>query len=330
MRRTILAIIVGIIVLGGIALGVVYYNQKSTVLPTLDNNTAPTLKKVLDEQVISPVAGITSDTVWYFNSDGHLFQVNPDGSNISEFPLPALPSGKIKRALWPTTGHDFVAVTTNNTKIYYDSKNKIFVNLPNNIQYLDWMPDGKRIVYIWLANDGKTQQLTEASADGSGFKTIKSVFWPDLAVKVSPDGQTALLYRLNAQDTNKIYAANLQTGDLSTVIDSGKNVAATWITSDKFLYQHDNKIFLYDMGSKATQDLSLNTTLDKVVSDGSAIYAAVSNNDTTDTFVKVDLATYRSSSYFDPTEDVRAKNLFLIAGNLFFTGSDGKLYSISK
>ncbi len=305
---------------------------------------APQIKKVLDEMAISPIASFDNSAIWYFNSDGRLFRVNLDGTGLSEFPLPVLSSGKLTRVLWPKTGSDFIAITgfgANEIKNYYNNISKIYVNLPANIKSLDWLPDSRRVAYIWQSGDNVHQQLAIANADGSGFQKIADVFWPDLIVKAGSDGKTALLYRSNLQgDTNKIYSANLNTGEITTVVEQGKNIAASWLpNSSRFVFAQSSiaaypKLYVYDFTNHQATDLSLNTTLDKVAfdPDGRYLYAVVPKKDNkADVFVKEDLTTFKQESYFEPDSNIRASNLLMIGNTLYFTNtSDQKFYTITK
>jgi hypothetical protein len=339
-KRLIIFIIIGVLILLGIS-GALFWavkKQKAAVVPKPLG-----IVKILDESVISPAIAYNNNSVWYFNAEGRLFSINTDGSNLSEFTMPAI-SGSLKKALWPKDGPDFITVTGNGTseiKNYFNSKAKIFTNLPANIQSLDWMPDGKRVVYVWLTGGGKSQQLVLADADGTGFKKISDLFWPDLAVKAGNDGKTVLMYRTNAAgDTNKVYAVNLNTGEISTILSYGKNIAASWLSSgNKFLFAQSStatypKIFLYDMDSNHATDLGLNTILDKIVSDASGkyLYAAVPKKDNSgDTFVKIDLGSLANQSYFDPSSEVRVRNIMLAGNSVFYTDNrDGKLYTIGN
>jgi len=314
--------IAGIIILtlGGLLIFATKKQQTTVV-----NETKLQIKKVLDETVISPVAAYDNQSIWYFNSEGRLFKANTDGSNLSEYPLPAIPGNKLMRVLWPKQGSDFISIAGNGTKSYYYAAGKVFINLADNIRYLEWLPDGKRVAYIWQS--GNKQQLVTAAADGSGFKMIKDVFWPDLVLKANSDGKTVLMYRSPALDENKIYSANLETGEIATVIDHGKNVAASWISTSKFLFATDTKVYLYDLTTKKTTDLSLSASLDKVVVDsvGKSLYAFVNN-----IFVKIDLDTTKSENYFVPSSKINAKNLMLVGSTIYYTDSDNKLYMISK
>lgn len=302
------------------------------------------MKKILDESVISPVASFDNTAIWYFTSAGRLFRVNLDGSGLSEFPLPALAS-TIRQALWPKTGSDFIAITgsgANETKNYYNSVKKIYISLPLNIKSLDWLSDSQRVVYIWQSGDNQHQQLVEAGADGTGFTKIADVYWPDLLVKASPDGKTALLYRSSIQgDTNKIYQVDLGNGNITTAISSGKNLGAVWVPGkNKFVFAQSSftaypKLYLYDLVSQQAVDLNLNTTLDKVTFDstGQYLYAAVPKKDNTgDTFMKENLTNFKQDTFFDPGNNTRGINLLVAGtGSLYFTNTaDQRFYTISK
>ena len=341
-KRLIIIIAVTILILVGLG-GLLFLAVKKQNQPQAIQ-TGPQLKQILSEHVIAPIPSFDGNAIWYFNSEGRLFRVKIDGSGLSEFSLPAVTTGTVLYALWPKTGADFIALTNNNgieLKNYYNSSQKVYLSLPSNIQSLDWMPDSQRILYIWKSSDNVSQQLVMAGADGSGFTKIANVFWPDLQVKASPDGKTALLYRSNIQgDTNKIYSVDLNSGVVSTIIESGKNIAALWLPSgNKFIYaqtQTDGttKLYLYDSTTQVSTDLNLSTSIDKITVDdsGQTVYAAVSKADhASDVFVQLDLQTLKQTTYFTPTTNLRATQLMLIGNSLYFTNTaDLKFYTITK
>ena len=339
-RRLIIIAVVGAVILamigGLLAWAVSKQNQTQTPVVTI-----PKLKKILDEAVISPVGSLDNNGIWYFTPAGHLFRASTDGTGPSEYPLPAL-RGNLVRVLWPKSGSDFLAISNANqtqSKSFYDSVRKIYINFPSNVAYLDWLPDSQRVLYIWVADDQAHQSLVMANADGTGFTKVTDVFWSDLIVKAAPDGKQALLYRANVLgDTNKIYLVDLTSGVITTVIESGRNTAATWLPSgNKFVYEQSTgsaypKLALYDLTAKSSQDLNLNTNLNKIVIDASAkwLYGALPKKDGSgDSFVKLDLTTLKQESYIEPADPVRGTNLMLVGNTLYFINSrDGKLYAI--
>lgn len=301
------------------------------------------ISKITDDRVIAPIPSFDGSAVWYFNPDGRLFRISSDGKTLTESPLP-ISGGIFKTALWPRSGSDFLITSLNGInefKSYYNDAQKLYLNLPANIKSIDWMPDSKRVVYIWQSSDNIHQSLVLANADGTGFRTVANVFWPDLAVKASPDGLSVLLYRpTTEEETNKIYMANLETGAITTVIGQGKNIDAVWVgNGTRFVYAQRGltaypKLFLYNFVTKNSTELDLETTLDKIVvdKDGKYLYAAVPKKDNSgDNFVQMDLTTFKQEAYFTPTVSVQGRNLILVGSTVYFVNSlDGKLYTITK
>ncbi|MBX4191620.1 MAG: hypothetical protein KW804_02375, partial [Candidatus Doudnabacteria bacterium] len=264
MKKLIFILI--ILLLGGAAF---YYFEYIKTEPDVVVNNKLQIHRITNDVVISPVSAIDNQSIWYFNSEGRLFEIGTEGQDLVEFPLTSFPSGSLVQTLWPKTGFDFIMVTRsgpNLIRTHYNSTSKLLTTLPSNVQWLEWLPDGKRVAYVWQSGDNKSQQLVLANADGSGFKTVTSVFWPDLALKSSDDGKTVLMYRTERVDNvNKIYAINLDSAVISTLVDSGNNLSAKWINKNKFIYSQPNKIFLYDITTGQSKDLDLNSTVEKVV-----------------------------------------------------------------
>jgi len=337
-KRLIIIILIAILILSTIA-GLLYMAVQKQQKPVETSSGQLQMKMLLDEAIVSPVASFDNNAIWYFNKEGRLFRVNTDGSNLSEFPLPKItPEELVKNVIWPKLGSDFIAITASGAKKYFDSIQKVYVSLPGNIKYLDWMPDGKRIVYLWQTQDGKKQQIVLSNADSSGYKAIGDVFWSDLAIKLSPDGTQALMWRGETQDVNKIYSIDLLTGKITTLVEKGKNIGAYWISPTKFLFADKNDVFprlsMFDTATKQITDLKVNTNLDKTTADrdGKNLYLAVPKKDnSSDIFMKINLENNQSETYFEPAAGVKASNLLFIGDSLYFTNSaDGKYYTISK
>lgn len=335
MRNKILAIIITIIVIAGLlaAAYLLFYKNAPAEQGNSQTQRAPKLTKISETGVISPIPSYDGSAIWYFNIQGHLFRHELVSGKISEYPLPTSLKN-FRQALWPAKGHDFIAIGSEKT--YFDSKQNKFVLLPANIQSLDFLPDGQRIAYVWKSGDGKTQSLYMGNADASGFTKITDVFWPDLTVNVSPDGNSALLLRSAVEDTNKIYKANLKTGEFTTVVDAGRNTEVRWIDQNRFLFvsveEGKYQLKMFDLSANKISDLNTSATLSQVAVDpeGRYLYAYLKNGDTGSIY-KINLTDNQSTDLYDLSPTITPQNLFLNDRTIMFINSqDNRLYSLTQ
>lgn len=341
MSKRILIILTVIILLSLTAGAILLLTRNNQPEPEVFSQ--PQVKQLVDEQVISPIASFDQSAIWYFTPRGQLFRINLDGTGLSEFPLPPLPAGTLVAVQWPLAGNDFMALTSSGLgelKHYYDAATKEYVTLPASVRQLDWLPDSERIVYIWKLGDG-AQQLKVATPDTSGFRTITDLFWDDYAVKASPAGNRALLYRVPASgELNKIYRVDLASGEVAAVLELGRNTDVRWLPGgEKFIFEEElpngaTRLLLYHLANRQITDLNLATTLDRtaLAADGAYLYAAVPRSEGSgDRFVKVDLLAFNQETVFEPVEDLRVKSALVINGTIYFvSATDGKLYFVSK
>ena len=336
MSRYKLPILIFILIILAAIAGYLTFFKK----PTKSSTTTASAKlfKLSDDSAISPVPAFNGDAIWYFNSNGQLFRRGLNGESLTEFSLPSLVPD-FRKAVWPPSGNDFILVSTGNTgdiKNLYSNSSQQYKLLPQNIQSFDWMPDGKKIVYIWKSGDNIHQQLMVANSDTSGYRVIKDVYWPDLTVKVSPDGQNVLLIRSNIQETNKIYEANLITGEFTTVVDSGKNTAVTWVDADRFIYVQQisgkNTLKLFDLKNNQATDLAVEATLNKaaITKDGKYMYVSISNGQA-EAIWKVDLATAQKSMVYQFDNTIHPSYVFMDDQIIcFVNAADNKLYTVTQ
>ncbi|MBI2356224.1 MAG: hypothetical protein HYV13_03415 [Candidatus Doudnabacteria bacterium] len=334
-------ILLALIILLSFGMGAILLLNKKQDQPSSAEPAETSIKKLVDEVVVSPIKSFDGSAIWYFNASGRLFRISVDGSGLTEYPLPPLPKGSLLQALWPEKGGNFIVTTSassGGTKYFYDDQEKKYVELPGNIQSLDWMPDGERIAYVWKAGDN-SQQLKMASADSSGFKTLADLFWPDYVVKVSPKGDEALLYRSEASETNRIYRVDFRRGSFEPVIESGRNSGMLWLPGgEKFIFAQafgsGQRLLMYNFSNRQITDLNLAASIDKIgLGDGGkTLYAAVAKKGSNgDEFVKLELTSLKQETHYLPAEDIKAKNLLEANGKLYFVNLiDSKFYYIAK
>ena len=337
MNKKAIVIVIGVILLSVVVWAIFSAVKKDDEEIVVVNSN---LVKMVDAEVISPIPSFDGTALWYFTRDGKLFRSLNSDNSFTEYPLPPL-SG-LQYVSWPKVGNDFISVArleNNNLKYFYNSQAQKYVPLPHNIQNFDWMPDGKKIVYIWRSGDNTSQQLAMANADSTEFKIISNnIFWPDFKVNVSPNGKEVLLVRSIVEgEVNKIYKANVETGKIETVIGTGKNLEVKWLDSDRFLYTQGGTttypaVYMYNLTSRLVSTVNINTSLDKIAVDkeNKYLYAAVPKTDNSgDIFMKIDLTTLKQDVFFDPNEDVRGKELHIVGPVLYFVNTkDNKIYSV--
>jgi Tol biopolymer transport system component len=309
-----------------------------------EQKAEPKIVKVVDEAVVSPIPSFQNNSLWYFKPDGRLLKINLNGSGTTEYPLPALNNSYIKEVLWSPVGSDFILISVNGSdeqKIYYNSDTKKYTPLSGQIKNVAWLPDGKRIAYIWQSNDNAHQQIAVANADGTGYRIIKDVFWSDLKIYPLSDGKTALLVRGKADEAvNKIYSVNLERGEFGTLIEQGKNVALQAVPKRNAIVYAKMKesgtfqLYFYDFATKTEIDTGIGTSTENIIIDpqGKYLIASAPKSDYSgDEFVKYNLDTLKSEIYFTPNESIRGRNLTLVGQSLYFVNSkDSKLYRIEK
>jgi hypothetical protein len=313
------------------------WSQSGIIEPgTLNNVKALTHRKFSDSPAVSMTASANGDSLWFADRDGRIYRINSSGA--TEFPSAVFSDKPLRRLLWSPSGGDFLAIGTRNTNksfSYYNSAANAFVALPQNVVSMDWLPDGRRVAMIWKSGDGKSQQLVVSDADGSGYKIVTSLPWPDFEIKVSPTGDQALLLRTSPKP-NKIYLFNLEDGNYETLAESKRILNVKWIDPKRFIYDTLNendqqKIVVYDKETKTGQELSLATSVDKVVWNGAneEFYAAVPANDNGDKIVRIKPGESNSRDYYTGLQNIRVVELFMSNNKLYFVNSeDGRSYVI--
>ncbi|MCL5667201.1 MAG: hypothetical protein M1383_05540 [Patescibacteria group bacterium] len=317
------------------------------------SNTGSPFVKLTDEQVVSPALFYDGTGVTYFDKQGQLYQANFDESG-SQLQLTRkrtlnvpLKSG-IDKILWPSQGDDFIAESVgsseNKTWSLYDANAGVYKDLPSQVESLDWMPEGDKILFIWLDNGKAT--LNIGNPDTTGWKEISEMWEQDDEIKISPDGQSILYYRTGNTGVNNSIVMTTPDGKLwQDMVKAGYNFGVLWSPdSKKFLFNKRDRVTLqdqlwsYDIMTGETRNLGLFTTVDKAVwsKDGNTIYAAVPMSGTagadsfsTDEFIKFDTTTSEKKEYFSDSTSMDGDNLFLSANEdkLFFRNAqDGGLY----
>jgi len=177
-----IVIIISLIVILSFAAGITLLVMKDDEV-VQDGGAISQIQEFTDVQVISAVPSFDNSAIWYFDQSARLYRADPETGEVSEFSLPALQAtGNLTGVSWPVMGNDFLATTASSserTVHYYGNNDKQYKTWPENIQSFDWMPDGRRVVYIWQSGDQASQQLVMANADTSGSDNYLDDTLPD-------------------------------------------------------------------------------------------------------------------------------------------------------
>ncbi len=334
-------------------------NNVNVVDNEVDNNNATTTSpnpiKLTEEQVISPILFFDGQGVVFLTPDGQFYKANFAEENgkivFSKKDLVEIePRKGIVKILWPKEGKDFIVEFQNNGKktwslFSYDVG--AYMDLPEKITWLDWMPDGKQIMYLWLDN-GKTT-LNISDADTKNWQEIAQMWENDNAIAVSPDAKNILFYRTQNNEMNNKLTMVSSDGKLwQDMVREGYVYGVLWSPDGKkFLFGKKERstlkyqLWVYDIFTGEVRNLGFFTTPDKAVWDpsGQYIYVAVPNTGTAgssqltkDTFYKMDLQTFEKKEYPMGSLEVDGRDLLVSSSNkyLFFKNAhDGALYYFS-
>ncbi len=371
MNKRAIAILGGIFILIVATLGFLIYTKtkkttpvEETVVetPVVEETPAtevppaePTSQAVrlTDDAVVSPVLFYQGNGISYFNSNGQLFQTDlqvSDGSALlsNKRELSIANKTGINRILWPQAGNGFIAETGSASKPwynFYDSVKASYVELPEQMYSVDWMPSGDKIMYVWVDVNGKAS-LNISNPDGTGFQTVTNFWESDNIIKVSPDGRNVLFYRNQTIDNSKntIEMVSSDGKTFTTVVKDGYNTGVLWSPdSRKFLFtKRDSNgkfgLWVADIATGEVRDLNVSTSVNKVVwtKDSSAVFAGVpttnssSQSLTQDSIFKISISDSQQTE-IAPGIPVDVENLFLSSdeGILFFRNAqDNSLYYI--
>lgn len=307
------------------------------------------------DPVVSPILFFQGNGISYFNSQGQLFQTDLQVtggsallSNKRELSIALKPS--ISKILWPLAGNSFIAEFNSASKpswSFYDSGAASYIDLPQQVYSLDWMPSGDKIMFVWVdANGGAT--LNIANPDTSGYETLTDLYEPDNVISVAPNGQNILFYRTQNSDNTR-NTINMVSADgkvFASIVKDGYNTGVLWSPdSTKFLFTKRDPgtqkfgLWMANVATGEIKNLNVYTSTAKAVwsKDGQTVYAGVPTTGmagqglTEDAIYKISVATAQSQQ-FTTGVAVDAQSLFLSSDEalLFFKNAqDNALYYIA-
>lgn len=320
--------------------------------PTGQGNT-PNIVQLTSDQVVSPALFFNGTGISYFDHQGRLYQATLQNNNgqlqlSSKKQLDIPQKSGIAKILWPAKGNDFIAQFTDtagkNSWSYFNSNTGVYTNLPGQVESVDWMPEGNKIMYVWL--DNNKASLSLANPDATNYQTLADLWETDDQIHVSPDGSQVLYFETQNTTANNFIKSVSADGKLwKSLVKNGQNFGVLWSPDgQKFLFgkkdpsTQNYQLWLYNLTSGEIKNLGLFTTVDKAVwdKDSNLIYAAVPTSGTigessltVDSFYRLNTSTLGNNQYASSGSSIDGRDLFLnsTGDKLFFRNAqDGGLY----
>lgn len=299
-------------------------------------------EKLTDGDVVSPALYYNGQGISYFNQSGNLYttdlEISGDKvllSNKREITIPL--KANISNIFWAPTGQNYIAEFQGGSKTswsYYDGTKSTYLDIPSQVQSLDWLGTTGQIIFVWQDETGKAY-LNVGNPDTTGYKVLTDLYEPDNKVVSSPDGRSILFYRFNNSGTqNTINFVSPDGKVFKTVVRDGFNIGVKWAPdSNKFLFNKRDPstqkfaLWMGDLTSGEVKSLNVETTIDKVAwtKDSQTVYAAVPTKGTPgqglteDTLYKIVVASGQRQQY-DFGVPTDARNIFpdQTETNIFF------------
>lgn len=327
-------------------------DNTATSTPLAENNPS-NIVQLTPDLVVSPALFFNGSGISYFDHQGNLYQAifqdnNGQLSLTSKKQLDIPQKSGISKILWPAKGNDFLAQLTDtagkNTWSYFNSNTAAYTDLPKQVESVDWMPTGDKIMYVWLDNNKASLNL--ANPDASNYQNLATMWEIDDQLHVSPDGSQVLFFETQNSSANTFINSVTSDGKLwKSLVKNGQNFGVLWSPDgQKFLFGKKDpvtqnfQLWAYNLTSGEVKNLGLFTTVDKAVwdKDSNVVYAAVpitgtigASSLTVDNFYRMNISTLDKKQYASSGNSIDGRDLLLntTSDKLFFRNAqDGGLY----
>jgi Tol biopolymer transport system component len=318
------------------------------------------IKPISKEKIMAPTIGEDGKTVKYYSRlNGQVWESAFDGSALKKISSTTLNS--LIKVLWSPDKEKVIGVFSENDKIkkyFYNYANNQSALLNENIGYVAFSPDSKKIAYQFTDPSGGQSNISVSSPDGTNWKNIFKTRLDNLIVEWPSQDKISLRQPISGLAQGILYALNSQSGDFSKILSDLFGLNVKWSPkADKILYSSTDErgrhpqISLTDDKGANFKDLKMSGLVDKCVwsNDDRTVFCAlpqdISANATwpddyykglvilSDDFYKINLETNEKTKIAGSTEQAGydAQELFLSPKGdyLFFVNrADGLLYSL--
>jgi len=249
-------------------------------------NISLRIRPISQERAFGAAIGVDGKTVKYFSqATGQLFESAFDGTNLNKISSVTL-SGMIK-ALWSPDKEKVIGIFSDNNQIkkyFYNYTNSQSSLLNNNIGYIAWSPDSKKIAYQFTSASSEQSVISIADPDGSNWKDIFKTRLADLIVEWPTKEKISIRSQVSGLAQGLLYAIDSATGDFNKVLSDLYGLNVKWSPkADKILYSKTTSlgrgpsIMLADDKGKNIKDLKISGIVDKCVwsKDDRTVFCAI-------------------------------------------------------
>lgn len=248
------------------------------------------IKAISKEAVFS--ATLTSDNtkiIYYFRSNGNVWQSNFDGSDLSQLSSTNLEN--IVKVLWSPDKTKAITIFQDNlenvSKYFYTYVTQKALPLNKYLNYITWSPDSKKIAYQYQNDATDDNNISTANPDGSKYSTLLKTRMKNLIVEWPQGADIFLREKPSGLAESSLYSLNTSSKAFNTIITAIYGFSVKWSPAgDKLLYSRTGSkgenigIFIADRNGANKKSAEVSTLAEKCAwsQDTRYIYCAVPKN----------------------------------------------------
>ena len=248
------------------------------------------IKTISQEPVFSPT--MTSDKtkiVYYFRSNGNVWQSNFDGSDLSQTSTIILEN--LVKVIWSPDKNKVITIFQDNleniSKYFYSYTTQKALPLDKYINYITWSPDSKKIAYQYQNDFTDNNNISTANPDGTKYTTLLKTRMKNLIVEWPKGSDIFLREKPSGIAQSSLYSLNTLSKSFNNIMPNVYGLSVKWSSEgNKILYSKTNSkggsigIFIADRNGTNEKSANIQTLAEKCAwsQDTRYIYCAIPKN----------------------------------------------------